>query len=124
MLGAIREDVTRTLAFATITFRQPDLPDMPDFVTHHIDPFTGEDDSADLDAATGNVLSRLPPLQVPRPEMPGDTAVAEIVPPASRKAPCPCGSGRNYKPCHGALLPNVSRGQAGQIGRAPGMERE
>src|SRR3546814_16916154 len=75
MLGAIREDVTRTLAFATFTFQQPDLPDMPDFVTHHIDPFTGEDDSADLDAATGNVLSRLPPLQVPRPEMPGDTAV-------------------------------------------------
>ncbi|HEY9552586.1 preprotein translocase subunit SecA [Allosphingosinicella sp.] len=103
MLGAIREDVTRTLAFATFTFQQPDLPDMPDFVTHHIDPFTGEDDSADLDAATGNVLSRLPPLQVPRPEMPGDTAVAEIVPPASRNAPCPCGSGRKYKHCHGAL---------------------
>src|SRR3546814_13607585 len=97
MLGAIREDVTRTLAFATITFRQPDLPDMPDFVTHHIDPFTGEDDSADLDAATGNVLSRLPPLQVPRPDMPGDTAVAAIVPPASPHAPCPCGSGRKYK---------------------------
>ncbi|PWG01292.1 preprotein translocase subunit SecA [Sphingosinicella humi] len=106
MLGAIREDVTRTLAFAQFTFQQPDLPEMPDFVTQHIDPFTGEDDSADLDAATGNVLSRLPPLQVPRPEMPdggGDTAVAEIVPPASRNAPCPCGSGRKYKHCHGAL---------------------
>src|SRR3546814_19423625 len=85
MLGAIREDVTRTLAFATFTFQQPDLPDMPDFVTHHIDPFTGEDDSADLDAATGNVLSRLPPLQVPRPEMPGATAVAEKLGRASRR---------------------------------------
>src|SRR3546814_15655152 len=93
MLGAIREDVTRTLAFATFTFQQPDLPDMPDFVTHHIDPFTGEDDRADLDAATGNVLSRLHPPQLPRPEMPGDTAVAEIAPTPPLNAPCPCGAG-------------------------------
>jgi len=26
-----------------------------------------------------------------------------IVPPASRNAPCPCGSGKRYKDCHGAL---------------------
>ena len=26
-----------------------------------------------------------------------------IAPPASRNAPCPCGSGRRYKECHGAL---------------------
>jgi uncharacterized protein YecA (UPF0149 family) len=26
-------------------------------------------------------------------------------PPASRNAPCPCGSGRRYKECHGALDP-------------------
>src|SRR3546814_14560584 len=83
MLGAIREDVTRTLAFATFTSQQPDLPDMPDFVTHHIDPFTGEDDSAALDAATGNVLSRLPPLQSPRPEMPGHTPATKNAPPAT-----------------------------------------
>lgn len=26
-----------------------------------------------------------------------------MTPPASRDAPCPCGSGRRYKECHGAL---------------------
>jgi preprotein translocase subunit SecA len=98
------------LAFAQFSFQQPDfaeLPEMPDFITHHIDPFTGDDDTADIDAATGNVLSRLPPLQAPRPEMPqadfaGDVAV-EDMPPVSRNAPCPCGSGRKFKHCHGQL---------------------
>jgi len=105
MLTAIREDVTRVLAFAQFAYQSqelPELPEMPDFVTTHIDPFTGEDDSADIDAATGNVISRLPPLQIGRPELPGDVAVAEM-PRVSRNAPCPCGSGRKFKHCHGAL---------------------
>jgi|GEM_PF-307749 len=34
----------------------------------------------------------------------GDDAPA-IPPPPSRLAPCPCGSGRRYKDCHGALSP-------------------
>ena len=38
--------------------RPDELPQMPDFVTQHIDPFTGEDDTADIDAGTGTVLSR------------------------------------------------------------------
>ncbi len=29
-------------------------------------------------------------------------------PPASRNAPCPCGSGRRYKDCHGALGPSTA----------------
>jgi preprotein translocase subunit SecA len=118
MLGAIREDVTRTLSFAQFSFQMPeqaaeyaalpDYPDMPDFVTHHIDPFTGDDDTADIDAETGAILSRLPPLQMPQPEMPqadlpvGGGAVDELTR-VSRNAPCPCGSGRKYKHCHGAL---------------------
>ena len=103
--GASREDVTRTLAFAQFTFQQPELPEMPDFVTQHIDPFTGEDDTVDIDAGTGAVLSRLPPLTIPQPEMPamaGAGEVGEVPPPASRNSPCPCGSGRKYKRCHGA----------------------
>jgi len=31
------------------------------------------------------------------------TQAASILPPASRNAPCPCGSGQRYKDCHGAL---------------------
>ncbi|TFI60244.1 preprotein translocase subunit SecA [Sphingomonas parva] len=107
MLIAIREDVTRTLALATFTMQQPEppaypeFPDLPDFITHHIDPLTGDDDTADLDAASGNVLSRLPPLQIERSALPQGVDVAEA--PVSRNAPCPCGSGLKFKHCHGQL---------------------
>ena len=79
-------------------------PPLPDFITQHIDPFSGEDDTADIDAATGAVLSNLPPLGIPRADFPGgqegvDTATA----PVSRNAPCPCGSGKKYKHCHGQI---------------------
>ncbi|PSJ39931.1 preprotein translocase subunit SecA [Allosphingosinicella deserti] len=103
MLIAIREDVTRTLALATITMPEPEpeYSDLPDFITHHIDPLTGDDDTADIDGSTGNVLSRLPPLQIERPELPAGLDLAEA--PVSRNAPCPCGSGQKYKHCHGQL---------------------
>ena len=120
MLVSIREDVTRTLALATFTMQpqeMPEIPDfsgfadlpplqglqgLPDFITNHIDPFTGDDDTADVDAGSGNILSRLPPLQIEQPSMPRDVNVAEL-PTVSRNAPCPCGSGLKYKHCHGQL---------------------
>ena len=108
MLAAIREDVTRTIARATFSMDQPEEPmpitgGLPDFITHHIDPFTGEDDTADIDAGTGNILSRLPPLQSERPAMPTGEFAVEGMPAVSRNAPCPCGSGQKFKHCHGQL---------------------
>src|SRR3954465_3307616 len=70
MLVSIREDVTRTLGLATFTMpQQPDfelpaefqnMPEfnmqvLPDFITTHIDPFSGDDDTADIDAGSGNI---------------------------------------------------------------------
>jgi preprotein translocase subunit SecA len=103
MLATIREDVTRTLAFAQFRMQPPELPPLPDFITNHIDPFTGEDDSADIDASTGNIFSRLPPLQIGQPMIPDDVMLDEVKAPESRNAQCPCGSGRKYKHCHGQL---------------------
>jgi preprotein translocase subunit SecA len=105
LLVSIREEVTRMLMRANVQFEAAPPPPLPDFITQHIDPFSGEDDTADVDAATGRILSSMPPLAIPRPEMPagthgaGDTAVA----PVSRNAPCPCGSGKKYKHCHGQI---------------------
>jgi preprotein translocase subunit SecA len=107
MLVLIREDVTKILSHAQFQFEAPpELPKMPDFLTTHIDPLTGEDDSADFDAASmGLVSTRLPPLQIIQPDpeqmMGEDPASWEGV--VSRNAPCPCGSGDKYKHCHGAL---------------------
>ena len=102
MLTQIREDVTRTLAVARFAMTPQDLPPMPDFLTQHIDPFTGDDDTYDIDAGTGAILSRLPPLQNVAPEY-AAASDGTVIPPASRNAPCPCGSGRKYKHCHGAV---------------------
>jgi preprotein translocase subunit SecA len=101
MLSIIREDVTGTLARARFQMTPADLPPMPDFITHHIDPFSGEDDTADIDAGTGAVLSRLPPLTAPRPDMPQGVLGGDVPAPESRNAPCPCGSGKKFKHCHG-----------------------
>jgi len=104
MLSVIREDVTSTLArtYAAPPQDYPDLPNLPDFMTHHIDPFTGDDDTFDVDAGTGAIISKLPPLQIPQPEIP--VMAGNVDAPASRNAPCPCGSGRKYKHCHGMAV--------------------
>ena len=105
MLTAIREDVTRTLSNLRFNFAPPELPPMPNFVTTHIDPLSGLDDSFDRDAASaGLVTTRLPPLQIARPDLPSDFAGSEEwAGQVARNSPCPCGSGRKYKHCHGQL---------------------
>ncbi|WHU03434.1 MULTISPECIES: preprotein translocase subunit SecA [unclassified Sphingomonas] len=106
MLGQIREDVTRTLAFAQFRMEPaPELPQLPDFLTTHIDPLTGDDDTYDYDGgAAGLVTTRLPQLGIPQPspeDLGTDPAQWEGL--VSRNAPCPCGSGRKYKHCHGQV---------------------
>jgi preprotein translocase subunit SecA len=107
LLVTIREDVTRLLMRAQIQFDEPVQMTpagafaLPDFITHHIDPLSGDDDSADFDGS-GALLSNLPPLHAPQPQLPDRVADGEtIVAPTSRNAPCPCGSGLKYKHCHG-----------------------
>ena len=110
MLDQIREDVTRTVAHAHFQMQAPPpLPELPDFITTHFDPFTGEDNSRDIDAGTPGILgglvqTQLPPLQMVRPEAAdlGDNP-EHWEGRVSRNAPCPCGSGRKYKHCHGSV---------------------
>lgn len=103
MLEVIREGVTRTIAFADFQREEemqiPELPELPDFLTTHIDPLTGEDNSNDIDGGTlGTVTSSLPPRQSGQLDFPASAVDGEKI---SRNAPCPCGSGRKYKHCHG-----------------------
>ena len=108
MLGMIREDVTRTIAHAQFQFQAPpELPPLPDFLTTHFDPFTGEDDTNDLDAAArGLITTRIAPAPL---ALAGAATGTLGDDPASwegrvsRNASCPCGSGKKYKHCHGAV---------------------
>ncbi len=97
MLETIREDVTRILCAAEFQFAgtQDTLPELPSFLSGHIDALTGFDDSgAGMPAAVLGSLG-------------GTTPVGEDDPYAgmglSRNALCPCGSGAKYKHCHGAV---------------------
>ena len=110
MLDTLREDVTGILAKSELRMAPPPapaLPELPDFLTGHIDPLTGLDNSGDGDgsemqtALFGSLAGR------PRAAYsPGGAAGALDNPYAgmdvSRNAPCPCGSGSKYKHCHGA----------------------
>jgi preprotein translocase subunit SecA len=103
MLGAIREDVTKTISTNEFRAEQqidlPELPELPDFLTTHIDPFTGEDDSYDRDAGDLGLITTTIPTQRAMPR--GDDPFAGN-PDIRRNDPCPCGSGQKYKHCHGA----------------------
>jgi preprotein translocase subunit SecA len=98
LLVSIREEVTRMLMRANVQIEAAPLPPLPEFITQHIDPLSGEDDTADIDAATGAILSNVPSMMAGA-DLVGDTATTAI----SRNAPCPCGSGKKYKHCHGQL---------------------
>jgi preprotein translocase subunit SecA len=104
LLISIREDVTRILMRAQVQLEPAPPPAFPDFITQHIDPFSGDDDTADIDAATGAVLSSVPFGIIPQQPLPRGEAQGGVVEaPVSRNAPCPCGSGKKYKHCHGQL---------------------
>ncbi|HYU95259.1 MAG TPA: preprotein translocase subunit SecA [Sphingomicrobium sp.] len=104
LLVAIREDVTKTLMRGQFHFAETPPPQLPDFITQHLDPFSGDDDTADLDAGARGLLAGLPPLNIPQPPLPQRDAEGGVVEtPLSRNAPCPCGSGKKYKHCHGQL---------------------
>ncbi|HYD23492.1 MAG TPA: preprotein translocase subunit SecA [Croceibacterium sp.] len=110
MLEAIREDVTRVLMTATLRIPAPvpefQLPELPDFLTGHIDPFFGTDDGDGTSRPTGAEAILHALAGAPRATAGPGGAEGEANPYAgmeiSRNAPCPCGSGNKYKHCHGA----------------------
>jgi preprotein translocase subunit SecA len=103
LLVSIREEVTKVLMRAQVQLEPAPPPELPDFITQHLDPFSADDDTADIDAAARGLMPGVTPLlNIPQPPLPqrdegGNVAEAPI----SRNAPCPCGSGKKYKHCHG-----------------------
>ncbi|MDE2564099.1 MAG: preprotein translocase subunit SecA [Sphingomonadales bacterium] len=103
MIEAIREDVTRILMTAEFRMTAPEdlaLPELPDFLTSHVDPFTGEDDSGVVPGASVMLDALGTQAMLASRPGEGDPYAGMGI---SRNAPCPCGSGQKYKHCHGAL---------------------
>jgi preprotein translocase subunit SecA len=103
LLVSIREEVTRVLMRAQVQLEETPPPVLPDFITQHLDPFSGDDDTADIDAAARGVIPNFTPISaIPQPPLPHRDAAGNVAEaPISRNAPCPCGSGKKYKHCHG-----------------------
>ncbi|MEY4870395.1 MAG: preprotein translocase, SecA subunit, partial [Pseudomonadota bacterium] len=106
MLTAIREDIVKTMLTNEFVVQAPsmdgDLPELPDFLTTHFDPLTGEDDSGDVDGADlGLIRASIPARQVSMDPGEGDPFASN--PNIRRNDPCPCGSGQKYKHCHGSF---------------------
>ena len=97
LLYDLRHNVTRWLMTVEFRFQAP--PEMPEFQEIHLNPGTGENEMAN------------PAAQNPEGQLIGDDRAklpVEALPPGwemtGRNSPCPCGSGRKFKHCHGALV--------------------
>jgi preprotein translocase subunit SecA len=88
LLGAVRNDVTRVLV--TVQIRSPE--DVEETVPH-ADVQNVQYHHADYDEALGTNTSDEAKVQQP----------AHAAPKVGRNDPCPCGSGKKYKHCHGKL---------------------
>ena len=60
LLVSIREEVTRTLMNVQLQFQEPTPPALPDFITQHFDPFSGDDDTADIERDRRGAVRRFP----------------------------------------------------------------
>jgi preprotein translocase subunit SecA len=109
MLASVREDVTRMLANAQFSLTADEPPaGLPSFITTHIDPLTGLNEAGPtlgFDAFGSSLPAGMLAAAQDAAEMidvdPED--LAEWRQSVSRNAECPCGSGRKFKHCHGAL---------------------
>jgi len=101
MLGNLRQAVTAQLMRVELVREEaaPPPPVPPSAMqAHHLDPTTGEDEFANGDTMT---LTRADVRVVPAEERdPTDPSTWGKV---GRNEPCPCGSGKKYKHCHGAF---------------------
>ncbi|MBL8390881.1 MAG: SEC-C domain-containing protein, partial [Candidatus Accumulibacter sp.] len=89
MLDSVRADVTRLLV--TVQVRAQDVEE----TAPHVDVQNVRYHHADYDEALGSAAAAA-----------GETAAARPAPAAhkvGRNEPCPCGSGKKYKYCHGKL---------------------
>jgi preprotein translocase subunit SecA len=91
LLVNLRELVTTQMSHIELQMRPPETPQAPEpaqLNASHIDPATGENDATGDDSDVGALAPLDPKLLVG----------------LSRNAPCPCGSGKKVKHCHGAFV--------------------
>jgi len=97
MIAKLREAVTAQLMRVEIVQAPPEeeQQNLPYMEAHHIDPGTGEDSFANASLAPALVGNGNGTARAVNPNDP--TTWGKV----GRNDPCPCGSGKKYKHCHG-----------------------
>ena len=99
MLSSLRQTTTSQLMMVELVQQQaPETPQMPTHMeAHHTNPLTGVDEMAEADRQLAEARAASAPASrnADDPETWGRVG---------RNEPCPCGSGKKYKHCHGALV--------------------
>ncbi len=111
MLASLREMVTTQLSHVELVQRdQTPQPPRPSLMRNvHIDPTTGENDAASQVSGTiGTALAAAGALADGVDDaLDADPRLRPLDPAQlvgiSRNAPCPCGSGKKFKHCHGSF---------------------
>ena len=111
MLSELRTAVTNQLMHIEIQQREappsPPLATPEEFEGHHLDPLTGDDDAGDYGYAgqpmAGDVAVATEPRALAAAGVPREQADPKTWGKVARNEPCPCGSGRKYKHCHGRV---------------------
>ena len=101
LLIRLRTDVVRQLMHVQIRRDEPppvQQLQLPKMEAHHINPLTGEDEMAGPQPLTARGLRIREAAETVDPNDP--TTWGKV----SRNAACPCGSGKKFKHCHGALV--------------------
>ncbi len=105
MLARLREATTGQLMHVELApaeqmpMMQPQ--ELPPMHGHHINPLTGEDEMEMVEAALTGGSSKAGGKAAGRAAKAATAAEAAGWGKVSRNAPCPCGSGKKYKHCHG-----------------------
>ena len=96
LLTDLRQNVTRWLMTVEFQLEEPPPPPFGQFQEVHLDPLTGENAARMGALPDGLNTEQRQALPV--------TALPENWENTGRNAPCPCGSGKKFKHCHGALV--------------------
>ena len=119
LVASLREQVTGQLSRIEIMYQQPEgeegapdglgaPPSLSPMFAQHLDPVTGENEMARAPFGTGSDGGGGPAYGFAGSGLAADGAVLERDPEdattwgrVGRNEPCPCGSGKKYKHCHG-----------------------
>jgi preprotein translocase subunit SecA len=97
----LRQNVTRWLMTVEFQFEEPPPEPAPaprgGYVEVHMDPLTGENERFNP-AGVGAEIPAEERAALPVTALPAGWQMT------SRNAPCPCGSGKKFKHCHGSLV--------------------